>query len=232
VLVDLNADVGEGFPDDQALFELVTSANVACGVHAGSVDTMRAACAAAIERGVAIGAHPSFADRGGFGRRELDTRPDALRVEVAQQVHALRSAAAAEGASIAYLKPHGALYHRASADEQCAAAIAAAAADHGLAVLGWPGSRLLEQAQAAGLAAVPEGFADRGYTEDGAQLLARGTPGALLEPDRAARQAVELARGGTVRSICIHGDSPGASTVAARVCAALAAAGVELRRFA
>jgi UPF0271 protein len=231
VLVDLNADVGEGFPNDPPLFELVTSANVACGVHAGSVETMRAACAAAVEHGVVVGAHPSFADREGFGRRLLETAPELLRVEVAEQVDALRSAAAAEGAAVRYLKPHGALYHRASTDEECAAAIAAVAADRRLAVLGWPGSRLLEHARAAGVAAVAEGFADRGYTEDGAQLLARDTPGALLEPDHAAEQAVALARAGTVRSICVHGDGPDPAAVARQVRAALAAAGIELRAF-
>ena len=230
--IDLNADVGEGFPHDAALYALITSANIACGVHAGSHETMRAACAAAVERGVVVGAHPSFADREGFGRRELDTPPDLLREQVAEQVAALRTAAASEGAVVAYVKPHGALYHRATRDPGCAEAIAAAAAEHALAVLGWPGSQLLERARAAGVAAVAEGFADRAYTADGEALVARGEPGAVLDADRAAEQAVAVARACRVRSICVHGDSPDAPAIAARVHAALVDAGVELRPFA
>jgi UPF0271 protein len=231
VLVDLNADVGEDAGNDEELLELVTSANVACGFHAGSRESMRRVCGAAAALGVTVGAHPSFRDREGFGRRDLDVASHVVRAEVAEQVAALHDSARAEGARVAYLKPHGALYHRAAVDADCAAAIVAVAAEHGLAVLGWPRSELVEQARAAGLAVVPEGFADRGYAADGT-LLPRSAPGALLDADAASVQAVVVARAGRVRSICVHGDSPGAAVVAARVRAALAGAGFELRAFA
>ncbi len=231
-MVDLNADVGEGLPHDGSLFELVTSANVACGAHAGSPETMRAACAAAVAQGVVVGAHPSFDDREGFGRRDLDTPPDVLRRQLAEQIESLLAAAAAEGTAVAYVKPHGALYHRATRDAACAAAIVSAAREHRLAVLAWPGSRLLEQARAAGLPAVAEGFADRAYTPDGDSLVGRGEPGAVLDAPHAAAQAVAIARAGGVRSICVHGDSPDAPGIAASVRAALVEAGVELRPFA
>jgi UPF0271 protein len=228
--VDLNADVGEGFPDDDRLLDVVTSANVACGFHAGSVETMRTVCAAAAARGVAIGAHPSYRDRDGFGRRALDVAPETLRTDVAEQLAALAAVAQAEGAAVAYVKPHGALYTRAIDDGDVAGAIVGAVRDQGLAVLAWPGSELFEQARAAGLPAVGEGFADRGYADG--RLVARDEPGALLAAPEAARQAVALAEAGEVRSICVHGDTPGAAGLAAQVRAALAAAGFSVRRFA
>jgi UPF0271 protein len=218
--VDLNADLGEGFDTDEALLAVVTSANVACGYHAGSPDTMRAVCALASEREVSIGAHVSYRDREGFGRRELDVAAHVVREEVAAQIAALQDAS---GGHVTYVKPHGALYHRASVDDECAAAIVEAAG--GLALLGLPGSRLLAHAQRAFV----EGFADRGYAADGT-LVPRGEPGAVLGPDEAARQAVEVAP--RVDSICVHGDSPGAPAIAARVRRALEAAGYELRPFA
>lgn len=229
--IDLNADVGEGFPDDDALLDVVTSANVACGFHAGTAETMRVACATAVARGVVVGAHPSFRDREGFGRRDLDLAPHVVEAEVAEQVGALAAVAAAEGARLAYVKPHGALYHRASVDAGYAGAIAGVAAANGLAVLAWPGSELLRQAIAAGAAAVAEGFADRAYAADG-RLVPRTAPGALLAGAAAAEQAVRLARSGEVGSICIHGDGPGAGELARSVRAALAEAGVELQAFA
>lgn len=228
--IDLNADVAEGFADDERLLEIVTSANVACGFHAGSTETMRTVCAAAAARGVAIGAHPSYRDREGFGRRALEVPAESLRADVAEQLAALAAVAREEGASVTYVKPHGALYTRAIADGDVAAAIVAAARENGLAVLAWPGSELLEQAGAAGLKAVAEGFADRGYADG--RLVARDEPGALLEAAEAARQAVALAGSGEVGSICVHGDTPGAAHLAARVRAALVAAGFELRAFA
>jgi UPF0271 protein len=228
--VDLNADVGEGFADDERLLEVVTSANVACGVHAGSTDTMRTVCATAASRGVAIGAHPSYRDREGFGRRALEIAPESLRADVAEQVERLAGIAVAEGAAASYLKPHGALYTRAIADAEVAAAIVAVACDHALAVLAWPDSELFEQARDAGLQAVAEGFADRGYANG--RLVPRDQPGAILEADAAAAQAVALARAGEVRSICVHGDTPGAAALAAHVRAALLEAGISLRRFA
>ena len=228
-VVDLNADVGEGFAADAALFGLVTSANVACGFHAGDEQSMRVACEAAAVAGVAIGAHVSYRDREGFGRRELDVDPATLGAEAAEQIEALQAAADAAGGRVAYVKPHGALYHRASVDRACAEAIVRAAGRARLAVLGFRGSELLARAGEAGLQAVAEGFADRAYAADGT-LVPRGDPTSLLGADAAARQAVALA--GSAGSICIHGDTPGAVEVAAAVRAALAAAGVEVRAFA
>jgi UPF0271 protein len=218
--VDLNADVGEGFDTDELLLALVTSANVACGFHAGSPETMRRVSRLAAERGVAVGAHVSYRDREGFGRRGLDVASHVVRAEVAEQIAVLD---AASGGRVAYVKPHGALYHRATVDADCAAAIAEAAGE--LPLLAFPGSQLLAHAR-RGFA---EGFADRGYTAEGT-LRPRGEPGSLLGAEDAARQAVDIAR--RVDSICVHGDSPDAPAIAARVRAGLEAAGYELRPFA
>jgi UPF0271 protein len=237
VVVDLNADVGEGFAADSELVSLVTSANVACGFHAGDRETMRAVCEAAVAAGAAIGAHVSYRDRDGFGRRALAIDAETVAAETREQIAALQAAAVTAGGRVTYLKPHGALYHRASADDECAAALVAAAAeadDAPLAVLGFPGSALLACAREAGLVAVTEGFADRAYAGDGT-LLPRSDPGSVLEADEAALQAVTLANGRLgegVRSICVHGDTASAAVLAARVRAALLSAGVELRPFA
>jgi 5-oxoprolinase (ATP-hydrolysing) subunit A len=228
--VDLNADVGEGFADDERLLDVVTSVNVACGFHAGSASTMRAVCAAAATRGVAIGAHPSYRDREGFGRRDLDVPAETLRADVAEQLSVLGRIAAAEGTEVTYVKPHGALYTGAIADGEVASAIVAAVGDAGLAVLAWPGSELALQARGRGLRVFAEGFADRGYADG--RLVPRDQPGALLAAPESARQAVALAQAGEVRSICVHGDSPCAAELAAEVRAALGAAGFSVRRFA
>lgn len=221
-MIDLNADVGEGFDADRELFGIVTSVNVACGFHAGDASTMRAACEAAV--GLAIGAHVSYRDREGFGRRELGVDAATIETEAAEQVERLQSIS---GGRVTYVKPHGALYHRATSDDACAAALVAAVAP--LAVLGYPASRLLARAREAGLVAVAEGFADRGYAADGS-LLARGEPGAVLDEDDAVLQAVTLAS--RVDSLCVHSDTPGAASLARRVRAALEAAGVAVRSFA
>jgi len=233
VSIDLNADLGEGLDDvDEALLEVVTSANVACGFHAGGEAAARAVCRSAAARGVAVGAHIGYRDRDGFGRRELGIAPEVVAREAAEQIEALSTWAREEGAQVVYVKPHGALYHRAGADRACAEAIVGAAVDAGgLGVLAFPGSELLAQARTAGLAAVAEGYADRGYRPDGS-LVPRGEPGALLAPEDAVRQAVRLAREGVVASLCLHGDTPGAVALARRVRDALAAAGVEVRPFA
>lgn len=224
-MVDLNADLGEGLATDDELLAVVTSANVACGFHAGDAATMEAVCAAAAERGVTVGAHVGYRDREGFGRRDLGVDALTIGEETAEQIRALQ-----EHGFVAYVKPHGALYTRASRDAECAAEIVSATAACGVrALLAFPGSELERVAAEAGLDAVAEGFADRGYGADGF-LLPRSEPGALLEPDAAARQAVRLA--GSVRSICIHGDSPGAVELARRVRDELRAAGIELRPFA
>jgi UPF0271 protein len=229
VAVDLNADVGEGFADDVRLLDVVTSANVACGFHAGSVETMRMVCAEAAARGVSVGAHPSFRDRAGFGRRDVDVPLDALRDDVAEQIAVLDQVAAGEGVEVTYVKPHGALYTRAIADGGVARAIVDAVAAYGVAMLAWPGSELLEQARDRGIESFAEGFADRGYASG--RLVPRDQPGALLAAPEAAEQALALARAGEVRSICVHGDSPGAADLAAQVRAALIDAEFTIRRF-
>jgi UPF0271 protein len=226
VEVDLNADVGEGLPTDDELLRIVTSANVACGFHAGDDETMQRLCELAAELGVAVGAHVGYRDREGFGRRDLDVDAAVIEAETTEQIGLLQT-----NGPVAYVKPHGALYHRASADEDCARAIVSGtlAAGGPRAMLAFPGSKLFAAAEGGGLVAVAEGFADRGYDAKG-QLVARGEPGALLGADAAVEQAVALA--GRVGSICVHGDSPGAVELARRVADGLRGAGVELRAFA
>jgi 5-oxoprolinase (ATP-hydrolysing) subunit A len=224
-VVDLNADLGEGMATDEQLLAIVTSANVACGFHAGDAATMQAICEAAAAHDVTIGAHPGYRDREGFGRRELGVAPATIREETEEQIRALQ-----EHGAVAYVKPHGALYTRANGDAECAEAIVAATVACGVgAMLTFPGSELERRAAEAGLDAVAEGFADRGYGLDGL-LVPRDQPGALLDADAAARQAVRLAR--QVRSICLHGDSPGAVELARRVADELSEAGIDLQPFA
>jgi UPF0271 protein len=231
--IDLNADLGEGGSGDAALLAIVTSANIACGFHAGDESTMRAACRGAVELGVAIGAHVSYRDPEGFGRRPLAVPPNVIEAETTEQIGALRACAQAEGAAVSYLKPHGALYSRAAVDVDCAEALVAASMRAGgiRCVLCLPGSVLLARAEAAGLEPVAEAFADRGYLPNGS-LVPRGTPGDLLGEDEAARQAAASAAAGEARSICVHGDSPGAVHLAARIARELEAAGVQLSSFA
>jgi 5-oxoprolinase (ATP-hydrolysing) subunit A len=237
--VDLNADLGEGFGawrlgDDEALLDVVTSANVACGFHAGDPSTMRRVCAAAAERGVAIGAQVGYRDLAGFGRRRIDYDPDELRDDLLYQIGALDAFARLAGSRVSYVKPHGALYNTAVRDEGQAGAVVAAVAafDRSLPVLGLPGSALLRLASGAGLRPVEEGFADRRYRTDGT-LTPRTEPGALLTgTDEVVAQALRLATGtGRIASLCLHGDTPGAVTLARAVRAALEGAGVRLAPF-
>jgi 5-oxoprolinase (ATP-hydrolysing) subunit A len=222
--VDLNADLGEEVTDDAGLLAVVTSANVACGFHAGTPATMRAVCAEAVRRGVAVGAQVSYDDRDRFGRVELDVPADVLRDQVAEQVAVLSAIASAEGGGVAYLKPHGALYHRVARDEEQAAAVLDGSGD--LPVLGMPGSLLLAMASARGRGTRLEGFPDRRYTADGA-LVPRERPDALVtDAQEVAARAVELA--GSVDSVCVHGDSPGAVATARAVRHALEAAGTTV----
>ena len=250
VAVDLNSDLGESFGvwrlgDDAAMLQLVTSANVACGFHAGDPSTLRAVCAGAVDSGVAIGAQVSFPDLAGFGRRAMDMEPAELRDAVLYQLGALDAFAQVAGAGVRYVKPHGALYHVASVDPAAAGAVVEAAAEYdpSLAVLGAPGSELLRRAETAGLEAVPEGFADRAYAPDGS-LVSRRHAGALItDPVAAATQAVRLAGDRQViaidgsvidveaRSICVHGDTPGAVELARAVRDSLTTAGVHLGAF-
>ncbi|MFH7594727.1 5-oxoprolinase subunit PxpA [Streptomyces racemochromogenes] len=251
--IDLNADLGEGFgrwalTDDEALLSVVTSANVACGFHAGDPSIMRRVCELAAARGVRIGAQVSYRDLAGFGRRAMDVPAAELAAEVAYQIGALEVFARAAGSRVSYVKPHGALYNRTVRDADQAGAVVdgvrLAAGEAGLPVLGLPGSLLLAAAAEAGLEAVPEAFADRAYTPEGT-LVPRGTPGAVLhEPDVVVARAVRMAAqgqatasdGSTVRvrarSLCLHGDTPGAAGLALRVREALGAAGVRVEAFA
>jgi 5-oxoprolinase (ATP-hydrolysing) subunit A len=246
--MDLNADLGEGFgrwelTDDAALLRIVTSANVACGFHAGDPATLRRVCALAAESGVRIGAQVSYRDLAGFGRREIDVPREELTAEVAYQIGALRVFAEAAGQRVAYVKPHGALYHRAGRDPVQAEAVIEGAALAGVeTVLTQRGSELDRAAARAGLRVVGESFADRAYLGDG-HLVARGTPGALLEPAAALAQAIDLAANGTVtaidgtrtpvaaESICVHGDGPEAVAVAAAIRAALDERGIDVEAF-
>ena len=229
--VDLNADLGEEVTDDQALLAVVTSANVACGFHAGTVTTMRAVCAGAAERGVRVGAQVSYADREGFGRRPLDVASEVLREQVAEQVGVLSDIAVAAGTQVAYLKPHGALYNRVVDDEEQAAAVLAGSGR--LPVLGLPGGRLLSLAEAQGRAPFLEAFPDRGYVEgpDGSRrLMPRDRPGAVLhDPEEIARRAVRLAD--DVHSLCVHGDGPTAVAAAHAVRRALQGSGFTVEPF-
>jgi UPF0271 protein len=224
--IDLNADLGEEVTDDAALLAVVTSANVACGYHAGTPAIMRAACEEAVTRGVAVGAQVSYADRENFGRVSHDVPYEVLREQVADQVGVLAAIARASGTSVRYLKPHGALYHRVLDDEEQAAAVLAGSDE--LPVLGMPGV-LLTRARGAGRAVFHEGFPDRGYTADG-RLVPRSEPGALVEEEAdIVAQALLLAE--TVDSLCLHGDSPGAVQHATAVRVALGEAGLRLEPF-
>jgi UPF0271 protein len=225
--IDLNADLGEGVTDDTGLLSVVTSANVACGFHAGDATVMRVVCRGAAGRGVVVGAQVSYDDRDGFGRRPMDVDADLLAEWVAAQVEALGRAAAAAGIEVAYVKPHGALYHRVVDDEEQADAVLRGSGS--LPVLGLPGSALLRLAEGLGRLVVPEGFPDRGYTPEG-RLVPRSEPGALVHgADQVAANAVALAAAGEVRTVCVHGDSPGAVSTAHAVRQALVDAGHVVR---
>lgn len=249
--IDLNADLGEGFGiwqlgDDDALLEVITSANIACGAHGGDPVTMRRVCARAVDRGVIIGAQVGYRDLAGFGRRRIDIDPDELDAEVVFQLGALEAFARLAGDRVRYVKPHGALYNTVVHDTVQAAAVVAAirAVDPSLAVLGLPGSELLRLATAAGLRAVPEAFADRAYRADGT-LVPRSEAGAVLhDGDAIAARCVALVRDGSVvtatgtavdvraASVCVHGDTPGAVGIARQVRRSLEAAGVTVAPFA
>src|SRR5690349_19686111 len=250
-VLDLNSDLGEGLGiwtlgDDEAILGIVTSANIACGFHAGDPTIMRRVCAESVRLGVAIGAQVGYRDLVGFGRRRIDVDPAELANDVIYQIGALDGFARVAGDRVRYVKPHGALYNTIVTDAEQAAAVVEAVSrfDPSLPVLGLPGSQWLRQAAAAGLTVVAEAFADRAYTPEG-HLVSRRLPGAVLhDPDVIAARCVELASTGTVqavdgsvvdvpaRSLCIHGDTPGAVEIARRVRAALLDAGVVLRPFA
>lgn len=251
VAIDLNADLGEAFGvwslgDDEAMLDLVTSANVACGFHAGDPSTLRRVCQAAAARNVAIGAQVSYPDLAGFGRRFIDIDPVELRDAVLYQLGALDAFAQVAGTGVAYVKPHGALYHACVSNYAQAEAVVLAAHEYdpSLAVLGLPGSHVLAIADSIGMEFVPEAFADRAYLADGT-LVPRSQPESVItDPTQVAARAVAIATehrviaiDGTVvdvraRSICIHGDTPGAVGLARAVRAGLEIAGVGIYPFA
>ena len=249
--IDLNSDVGEAFGpwpigDDEGMLRLVSSANIACGFHAGDPRAMRATVRLAAERGVAVGAHVGYRDLAGFGRRAMDVASEDLIPEIIYQIGALQAIARAAGTTVRYVKPHGALYNTIVHDTRQARDVATAMAevDTNLVLLGLPGSQGLIEADKAGLATAAEAFADRAYTPKGT-LVSRRQAGAVLEdPVKVARRMVQLVEDGTVESIdgtdvkisadsiCVHGDSPGAVTMADRVYQELRGAGVEIAAFA
>jgi UPF0271 protein len=248
--MDLNSDLGEGYGhwalgDDAALLQVVTSANVACGFHAGDPATIDRTVRTAVEHGVAVGAQVSYPDLVGFGRREMDIPAAELTADVLYQIGALEGFARAAGSRVRYVKPHGALYNRIARDPVQAAAVVEAIRryDPALPLLTLPGSAAMAAAAEAGVQAVGEGFADRAYTGDG-RLVSRREPGAVLhDPERVAARARRMATEGRVdtidggevevevRSLCVHGDTPGAVALAKAVRAALDGAGVRLEAF-
>jgi UPF0271 protein len=249
--VDLNSDLGESYGawkmgDDKAMLAIVSSANVACGFHAGDPLTVLSTLQEAAARGVAVGAHVSYPDRVGFGRRRMDVAPAELTADVIYQIGALRGLAAAAGTRVRYVKPHGALYNTIADDAVQADAVIAGirAIDPSLALMALAGAPILERARAAGLRVVAEAFADRAYTPTGA-LVSRREPGAVLhDPEEVAQRMLRLATDGVIeaadgsqlrleaQSICVHGDSPAAVAMARSVRERLANAGVAVAPFA
>jgi len=250
VSMDLNSDVGESFGrwslgDDTAMFKSVSSANVACGFHAGDPTVIRRTCREAVEAGVTIGAHVGYRDLAGFGRRFMDVDPNELADEVVYQIGALQALAATEGGRVRYVKPHGGLYNAIVSHTAQARAVvdAVKSVDPELPILGLPGSEVLRLAEAAGLRAVSEAFADRAYNPDGT-LVSRSLPGAVLhDPAEVAEHVLRMATDSAILavdgsilkinadSICVHGDSPGAVAMAVAVKAALSDAGITIKPF-
>jgi len=249
--IDLNSDLGESLGpwrmgDDAAMLEIVSSANVACGFHAGDPAGILRTLRHAKERGVAIGAHVAYRDLVGFGRRNMDVDSADLRADVIYQIGALQGLAAAAGTTVRYVKPHGALYNTIAHDERQARDVIAAIReiDPGLHLVALAGSPLLDWAEAQGLRVVAEAFADRAYTPKGA-LVSRREPGAVLhDANEVAERMLRLAAEGVVTaidgsvvriradSLCVHGDSPGAVDMARQVRVRLEQAGVAIRSFA
>jgi UPF0271 protein len=250
VTIDLNADLGEGFGvwrlgDDDAMLDVVTSANVACGFHAGDPAGLARTCRAAAQRGVRIGAQVGYRDLAGFGRRFIDVTAEDLTADVIYQIGALQALARAAGSAVSYVKPHGALYNTIVTDATQAQAVAQAvhAVDPALPVLGLAGSEFFAAAGRRGLRTVPEAFADRAYRPDG-QLVSRREPNAVLhDPDEIATRVVAMVTTGRLvavdgstitveaESVCVHGDSPGAVRIATTLRERLVAEGITLGAF-
>ena len=249
--IDLNADLGEGFgqsglAEDEALLDLVSSANIACGFHAGDATTMRATVRAAASRGVTIGAHPSYPDIPGFGRRELGLSPKEIQFHVAYQLRAFREICLSENARLSYVKAHGALYNRAARDASAAAAIARAIhdVDPSLVLLGLAGSEMVDAARRSALTFASEAFADREYKSDGS-LVPRSEPGAVIHDAKAAAErAITLIESNTIvagdgtalrvvaQSLCVHGDNPDALLLLRHLRTTLESAGITIAPFA
>lgn len=249
--IDLNSDLGEGYGawtmgDDAAMLRIVSSANVACGFHAGDPLAIFATLREAAARGVAVGAHVSYPDRVGFGRRPMDVTQAELTADVIYQIGALQGLARAAGTRVTYVKPHGALYNTIAHDARQGEAVIAAIReiDPALVLMGLAGTPILERAREAGLATVAEAFGDRAYAPDG-QLVSRREAGAVLhDPDQVAARMLRLATEGRIEaidgstlsldadSICVHGDSAGAVAMARRIREALVAGGVTIAPFA
>jgi UPF0271 protein len=248
--IDLNADLGEGFGvwrlgDDDAMLDIVTSANVACGFHAGDPAGLMRVCRSAAGRSVRIGAQVSYRDLAGFGRRFIDVAAEDLIADVVYQIGALQAIAQASGTCVSYVKPHGALYNTIVTHAEQAAAVAEAVrlVDAGLPVLGMAGSAFFDEAARRGLRTVAEAFADRAYRPDG-RLVSRREPGAVLhDPAAIAERVASMVNSGkvaaidgtqltlSVESVCVHGDSPGAVQIAAAVRDRLSTAGTEIKAF-
>ena len=250
VSMDLNSDVGESFGrwnlgDDTAMFQSVSSANVACGFHAGDPSVIRATCEAAAKSGVVVGAHVGYRDLAGFGRRYMDVDPRELADDVVYQIGALQALAATAGTRVRYVKPHGGLYNAIVRNTTQARAVvdAVKSVNPDLPILGLPGSEVLRLAEEAGLRAVSEAFADRAYNPDGT-LTSRSQPGSVLEdPASVAARVLQMTTGEAItaidgsdlkinaESVCVHGDSPGAVAMAVAVKRALDAAGITIKAF-
>lgn len=243
--IDFNCDLGEGCGDDAAILPWITSANIACGAHAGDDDTMRETLRLCRAHGVVAGAHPGYADRAHFGRRELDLAPADVAASIREQLERIAAIAREEGVVLRHVKPHGALYNRAARDEAVAAAIAEVVRgiDPSLVLVGLSGSASIRAAEAVGLRVAHEVFAERGYAADG-RLLPRDAPGAVLDTlDDALAQARELALHGRVRcagdgtlalradTLCLHGDRADAAAFARGLHEALVAGGVDILPF-
>ena len=244
--IDLNCDMGEGAGEDEGIVPLVSSINVACGFHAGDPATIRATIRLAARHGVAVGAHPSYPDREGFGRAPMARSPEEVRDDVVYQVAAVRAFCAAEGVPLVHVKPHGALYNTAAQDPVLAAAICEAVrqVDPGLVIVCLAGSPMAGVVRSLGMRCAEEAFADRGYTPEGT-LVPRGRPGALVDdPGAVAERVAAMARDRRVTSvagtpvtvaadtICLHGDTPGAAALAAAIRSRLTRDGIEVRALA
>lgn len=231
--IDLNCDLGEGMDNDEAIMPYITSANIACGFHAGDEQIMRETVRLAKRFGVNVGAHPSWNDRGNFGRKEMDASPAEAEKLVIEQIKILALIAKEEGAELTHVKPHGALYNQSARDGQLANAIARAVKTSSvdLILVGLANSRSLEAGWELGIRVAAEGFPDRGYNSDGS-LMSRSLPGALIEsPEEVAKHAIELVKTGKMDTLCLHGDHPNAAANAKMLREVLKKNGIEVRGF-